>query len=105
MRKVGIYYAYWTHEWGVDFLPFVKKVKRLGFEILEINGGTLVSVNRDMRWRCRILLDTFHMNIEEDSFGDAIRKAGKYLSALHLREPNRKPREWGGCQGKRSGSR
>lgn len=40
---------------------------------------------------CRILLDTFHMNIEEDSFGDAIRKAGKYLSALHLGEPNQKP--------------
>ena len=53
MRKVGIYYAYWTHEWDVDFLPFVKKVKRLGFEILEINGGTLVSMNRDMRWRLK----------------------------------------------------
>jgi D-psicose/D-tagatose/L-ribulose 3-epimerase len=39
----------------------------------------------------RILLDTFHMNIEEDSFGGAIRLAGKRLAALHLGETNRKP--------------
>lgn len=219
MRKVGIYYAYWTHDWDVDFLPFVQKVKNLGFEILEINGGTIVSMNQNERMRlmneaeetgidltfgiglperydvssldenirkngvafmkkmikavhemkgkmiggtvhsywpavlpsgvenkepirkqsiksmkelaslaedmgvilnveatnrfeqflintssealsyiqevgspaCRILLDTFHMNIEEDSLGDAIRNAGEYLSALHLGESNRKP--------------
>ncbi len=219
MRKVGIYYAYWTHEWDVDFLPYVKKVKKLGFEILEINGGTIVSMSQDERRRlkneaeetgidlsfgiglqarydvsslnenirkngiaymkemikavhemagkmiggtvhsywpavlpvgveskepirkqsiksmkelvkmaedlgvilnvevinrfeqflintstealsyvqevdspaCRILLDTFHMNIEEDSIGEAIRNVGAYLSALHLGEPNRKP--------------
>jgi len=40
---------------------------------------------------CNILLDTFHMNIEEDSIGGAIRTAGKRLAALHLGEPNRKP--------------
>jgi D-psicose/D-tagatose/L-ribulose 3-epimerase len=39
---------------------------------------------------CGILLDTFHMNIEEDSFTDAIHLAGNYLSELHLGEPNRK---------------
>jgi len=31
------------------------------------------------------------MNIEEDSIGDAIRRCGPYLSALHLGETNRKP--------------
>jgi D-psicose/D-tagatose/L-ribulose 3-epimerase len=31
------------------------------------------------------------MNIEEDSIGGAIRKAGKRLAALHMGEPNRKP--------------
>jgi D-psicose/D-tagatose/L-ribulose 3-epimerase len=40
---------------------------------------------------CRILLDTFHLNIEEDSIGGAIRHAGKYLKELHLGETNRKP--------------
>ncbi|WP_319561762.1 sugar phosphate isomerase/epimerase family protein [Marispirochaeta sp.] len=44
----------------------------------------------DSPW-CRILLDTFHMNIEEDSIGGAIKLAGPYLSELHIGETNRKP--------------
>lgn len=39
---------------------------------------------------CQILLDTFHMNIEEDSFKEAIIRVGSHLSALHLGETNRK---------------
>jgi len=38
-----------------------------------------------------VLLDTFHMNIEEDSMGKAIRKAGDRLGHLHIGENNRKP--------------
>lgn len=38
----------------------------------------------------KLLLDTFHMNIEEDSFYDAILTAGKYLRRLHTGETNRK---------------
>ena len=218
MRKLGIFYAYWTHDWDVDFIPYIKKTKRLGFDIVELNGGTIATMNTDDRKKlkdeaeregmeltfgiglkkqydvssldetvrkngvlfmkamidgvqevggcliggtvhsywpavfpegmdsklpmlkqslksmkelapyaedrgvvlnievinrfeqflindcreavayveevnspsCRILLDTFHMNIEEDSIGDAIRHAGKYLSALHIGETNRK---------------
>ena len=217
-RPIGIFYAYWTHEWDVDFLPYIARVKRLGFDLLELNGamlpdmdsrarrtikdeaeeaGILLSwgiglskkldvssldetvrkngvsfmkrmiegikemggglvggtvhsywpavfpegldskepmlaqsvrsmrelapyaedrgvtlnvevINRfeqflinDVREAvayveaigspaCRILLDTFHMNIEEDSIGGAIRHAGKYLASLHLGETNRK---------------
>ncbi|WP_342471557.1 sugar phosphate isomerase/epimerase [Metasolibacillus sp. FSL H7-0170] len=44
-------------------------------------------VNRE---NVQIMLDTFHMNIEEDSIPDAIRKAGKYLGHLHIGEGNRK---------------
>ena len=40
MNKIGIYYAYWTHEWDADFHPFVDKVAALGFDLLEVNGGT-----------------------------------------------------------------
>ncbi len=36
-----------------------------------------------------VLLDTYHMNIEEFSMGDAIRCAGKYLTGLHTGENNR----------------
>ncbi|MDR1803129.1 MAG: sugar phosphate isomerase/epimerase [Treponema sp.] len=218
-RPVGIYYAYWTHDWDVDFLPFVDKVKALGFDQLELHAAVLESKDSSYRLKireradkagialsygmglekdfdlssrdeqvrqrgvaymkriiqavgemgggmiggsvhsywpavfpegaeskapmlkqslksmaelapfagehgvilnvevinrfeqflintcdealayveeinhpsCNILLDTFHMNIEEDSIGGAIRKAGKRLAALHLGEPNRKP--------------
>ena len=218
MRRIGIFYAYWTRDWDVDFLPFIEKVGKLGFEQLELNGGTIAIMGADQRKRLRdaaaakglalsygigltkdhdtssldesvrlagvafmkrmiagvaemgggmiggtvhsywpttppkdlaekaavraqslksmrelgkvaadsgvvlnievinrfeqflfntcaealsfvqeidnpavgILLDTFHMNIEEDSFGDAIRLAGKHMYALHLGETNRK---------------
>ncbi len=220
MRTVGIYYAYWTQEWDVDFYPFIRKVKDLGFDQLEVNGGTIAVMDKEERKRLQdqaertgiklsygigltpennvsslnesirktgvsfmikmikgvasmgeggmiggtvhsywpavmpenlnnkmpvwrqsiksmkelvkaaedygvilnvevinrfeqfllntseeavryveeidspslgILLDTFHMNIEEDSFTDSIKTAGKYLNAMHLGEPNRKP--------------
>lgn len=38
----------------------------------------------------KVMLDTFHMNIEEDSIGGAIRNAGSYLGHLHTGECNRK---------------
>ncbi|MDF2876946.1 MAG: sugar phosphate isomerase/epimerase [Clostridia bacterium] len=38
----------------------------------------------------KILLDTFHMNIEEDNIPDAIRLAGNYLGHVHVGEGNRK---------------
>jgi D-psicose/D-tagatose/L-ribulose 3-epimerase len=217
-RPIGIFYAYWVHDWDVDYLPFVDKVKKLGFDQLELQpailtnrpkayrltlrekaekegsalsyclalekkydvsssdekvrqrgvafvkkvilaieemgGGSIsgpiyndcpfvgprdkidkplslkqsiksmkemapfavdhgVSLNVEVLNRsehfllntaaealayvkevnspgCNILLDTFHMNSEEDSMGDAIRLAGKRLGHFHLGEPNRK---------------
>ncbi|MDD3903221.1 MAG: sugar phosphate isomerase/epimerase family protein [Sphaerochaeta sp.] len=218
MRTVGISYAFWGHEWDVDFVPIVSKVKKLGYNQLEVNGITLEKMSawgrkrlsyeardqqldltygamlssgydvssldeeirkagvafmvemikavgsmgggsiggiihssvlsklgkgedkrryfdqsvKSMRFlvkvaedndvmlnigvsnryeqfllntcpealqyihavnhpNCGILLDTFHMNIEEDNMGDAIRMAGLYLHCLHLSETNRKP--------------
>jgi D-psicose/D-tagatose/L-ribulose 3-epimerase len=40
---------------------------------------------------CKILLDTFHMNIEEDSFRQSILCAGEWLGHFHLGESNRRP--------------
>jgi D-psicose/D-tagatose/L-ribulose 3-epimerase len=222
MNRVGIYYAYWTHDWNADFLPFVHKVKGLGFNALEVNSGTIAAMSAGERRRlreeaaaadvelsyciglpreydiasdsaetrssgirylrsqaqaigamgggklsgiiygawpstlpdgadkrryversvasmreavrtaedqgvyfnvevvnrfeqfilntceeavdyveavsspnCGILLDTFHMNIEEDSIGGAIRLAGTHLGHLHVGENNRKPPGYG----------
>ena len=38
----------------------------------------------------KVMLDTFHMNIEEDSFRDAILETGAYLGHFHIGEANRK---------------
>lgn len=38
----------------------------------------------------KVMLDTFHMNIEEDSFTDAILATGDYLGHFHVGECNRK---------------
>lgn len=37
--KYGIYYAYWEKEWGGDFIPYIRKVRQLGFDILEVACG------------------------------------------------------------------
>lgn len=38
----------------------------------------------------KVMLDSFHMNIEEDYIGDAIRYTGDYLGHFHIGECNRK---------------
>lgn len=38
---------------------------------------------------CKVMLDTFHMNIEENSMGDAIRSVGPRLLQVHSNENNR----------------
>jgi D-psicose/D-tagatose/L-ribulose 3-epimerase len=40
---------------------------------------------------CKILLDTFHMNIEEESMGGSIEEAGTWLGHFHIGEQNRRP--------------
>ena len=39
----------------------------------------------------KVLLDTFHMNIEEDDLVQAILDCGQYLAHFHVGERNRKP--------------
>jgi D-psicose/D-tagatose/L-ribulose 3-epimerase len=34
--KYGIYYSYWEHEWSAKFGPYIEKVARLGFDVLEV---------------------------------------------------------------------
>lgn len=218
MNPVGIYFAYWEREWYGDFAAYVKKVKRLGFDVLELGAGALAEMEerelrliadtardegigltyciglpaeynvastdegvrragikyvgrlldiirlmggdmlggiiyacwpgRDMSMelksrmreksvssmrelskkaedngidlcfevvnrfeqcllntaqegvdfarevdspRAKLLLDSFHMNIEEDGFGEAIHTAGRYLGHFHIGENNRRP--------------
>lgn len=43
--KYGIYYAYWEKEWGGQFIPYVEKCSRLGFDILEVATGAFWQEN------------------------------------------------------------
>ncbi|MGW8249752.1 MAG: D-psicose 3-epimerase [Anaerolineales bacterium] len=44
MNRIGIYYAYWTHDWDVDFHPYIDKAAGLGFDVLEVNAGTIAGM-------------------------------------------------------------
>ena len=57
MNKIGIYYAYWTHEWDADFHPFIDKVAGLGFDLLEVNGGTVARMSVQERQRLKAHAD------------------------------------------------
>ena len=43
--KYGIYFAYWEKEWGCDQKAYIKKVKELGFDILEISCAMLKDIS------------------------------------------------------------
>lgn len=56
-RKIGIYYAYWTHDWDADFVPYVSKVAELGFDVLEVNSGTIATMGPEKRKELRDVAD------------------------------------------------
>lgn len=45
--RYGIYYAYWEKEWRADYRKYVRKVKRLGFDLLEISCAPLPEMTRE----------------------------------------------------------
>jgi D-psicose/D-tagatose/L-ribulose 3-epimerase len=61
------------------------------FETSFINLATqaIGVVDRVDNPACQIMLDTFHMNVEEKSLGDAIRAAGPRLKHVHTCENDR----------------
>lgn len=111
---VGVMYTYWPNDFSDLDKPAiwersVKSVKRLGtvaeslgidfcLEVVNRFETTLLNTAEEGVEFCeevncksvKLLLDTFHMNIEEDNLPDAIRTAGKYLGHLHVGEGNRK---------------
>ncbi len=63
MNTIGIYYAYWTHEWDADFHPFVDKVAELGFDLLEVNGGTIARMSPQQRQRLQAHAAEKHVSL------------------------------------------
>ncbi len=46
MKKVGIYFAYWEKDWSADYCKYIEKVKKLGFDVLELAAGSLASMEQ-----------------------------------------------------------
>lgn len=57
MNKIGIYYAFWTHDWDADFHPFIDKAADLGFDLLEVNAGTIANMTSQERQRLKMHAD------------------------------------------------
>ena len=57
MNKIGIYYAFWTHDWDADFHPFIDKAANLGFDLLEVNAGTIANMPTEERQRLKTHAD------------------------------------------------
>ncbi|NBJ92032.1 D-psicose 3-epimerase [Parablautia muri] len=45
--KYGIYFAYWEQEWDVDQKQYIEKVKKLGFDVLEISCAMLKKAGKE----------------------------------------------------------
>lgn len=111
----GGLYSYWPVDYSQpidkynDWKRAVKNTKEiakiaadcdviLGMEVLNRFEGYLLNtsaealqfVNEVNHPNVKIMLDTFHMNIEEDNIAGAIRLAGDKLGHLHAGEQNRK---------------
>jgi D-psicose/D-tagatose/L-ribulose 3-epimerase len=67
----------------------VEPLNRFETSFINLAEQVIAVVDRVGHPNCQIMLDTFHMNIEEKSSGDAIRAAGKRLKHLHSCENDR----------------
>lgn len=111
----GGLYCYWPVDYSKpvdkagDFERSVIGIKRMAdmageydidlcMEVLNRHEGYLLNtaqegvdfVNKVDKSNVKVMLDTYHMNMEEDSMVDAIYTAGKKLGHFHIGENNRK---------------
>jgi len=54
-------------------------------------GDAVAFFERHRLGNIRLLADLFHMNIEEESLGDAIRSFGEWIGHVHFADSNRRP--------------
>lgn len=111
---VGVMYTYWPNDFtdldkpaqwarGVETCAIMGKTAQdlgilMSLEVVNRYETLILNTAAEAVAFCRqvgnphvkILLDTFHMNIEEDNMADAIRTAGDLLGHLHVGEGNRK---------------
>jgi len=67
----------------------IEPLNRFETSFINLASQAIEVVDRVDHPACGVMLDTFHMNIEERSIGDAIRAAGKRMRHLHACENDR----------------
>lgn len=67
----------------------IEPLNRFETSFINIAPQVIEVIDRVDHPACRVMLDTFHMNIEEKSLGDAIRAVGSRLCHLHACENDR----------------
>ena len=68
----------------------IEAINRYETPLLCTAAETVAAVERIGSARVSVLLDTFHMNIEEGSIGAAIRATGAHLGHFHIVDSNRR---------------
>ena len=85
MKKLGQIAAGYGITLGMEVL------NRFEGYLLNTAGEALSYVKAVGLDNVKVMLDTFHMNIEEDSIIDAIKNTGSFLGHFHIGEANRRP--------------
>jgi D-psicose/D-tagatose/L-ribulose 3-epimerase len=67
----------------------IEPLNRFETSLINLTTQAIEVIDRVDHPSCQIMLDTFHMNIEEKSLGDAIRATGPRLCHLHACENDR----------------
>lgn len=67
----------------------LEPLNRFETSFINVADQVIEVVDRVDHPACQILLDTFHMNVEEKNLGDAIRRAGKRVKHFHACENDR----------------
>jgi len=78
-----------AEDYGITYC--LEVVNRFEHFLLNTAAEGLAYVEEVGSPNVKLLLDAFHMNIEEDSLGAAIVSAGDKLGHFHIGETNRKP--------------
>lgn len=79
--------ADYAHDKGVVLC--VEPLNRFETSFINTTEQVIEVIDRVDHEACKVLLDTFHMNIEEKSLGDAIRACGPRLGHFHACENDR----------------
>lgn len=67
----------------------IEPLNRFETSFINLAAQAIEVIDRVDHPACQIMLDTFHMNIEEKNLGDAIRAAGSRLKHIHACENDR----------------